>query len=224
MHTATLGEPRFKSVVVPDDGAQPSGIAPPRGVPRARTMTRFARHVDFGERRAELIGALVVALSDRRRMTVDAIGIPVVLTPRPVELVLRSGAVTGREREPALPALDGGASVPSDGERLHASAGELHQVLLERIYAERPADLVIVQRAVFAVGVHEVAIAAAEERRRDGGARAARGVKPAEHRARLGVLHGDGVLRRFPGRVLGGVARGARPGADELGLGRASGL
>ena len=224
MHAATLGEPRFESIVVPDDGAQPSGIAPPRRVPRARTMTRFARHVDFGERRAELIGALVVALSDRRRMTVDAIGIPVVLTPRPVELVLRSGAVTRREREPALTALDGGAGVPGDGERLHASPGELHEVLLERIDAERPADLVIVQRAVFAVGVHEVAIAAAEERRRDGAAREARGVEPAEHRAFLGVLHGDSVLRRFPGCVLGGVARGACRGADELGARRSSGL
>src|SRR5450759_3504503 len=130
MHTATLGEPRFKPVVVPEDGAQPGGIAPPRRVPRTRTMARFARHVDFGERRAELIGALVVALSDRRRMTVGAHVIPVVITPHPVELVLRSGAVTRREREPALPALDGRASVPGDGERLHASAGELHEVCL----------------------------------------------------------------------------------------------
>ncbi len=47
MHGTTLGEPRFESIVVPEDAAQPSGMAPPPCVPRARAMTRFARHVDF---------------------------------------------------------------------------------------------------------------------------------------------------------------------------------
>src|SRR5512141_2649392 len=111
---------------------------------RPGTVTGFARSVDLGESRAVLIAALVVAFSNRCRMTVRAGVVPVVSPPGPVQRILRSSTVTRGEREPALPAVADGACIPRDGQRLRASTIEIHDVLLERIEAEGPADLIIV--------------------------------------------------------------------------------
>ena len=100
-------------------------------------------------------------------------------------------------------------------QRLHAAAGELDQVLLQRAHAERVLDLVVGELAVRAVGVDEELAVAAEERRRRAGVGELRVGEIAQHRLVVGDLHREVVVRALPRRVLRGVAAGAGGGADE---------
>ena len=134
-----------------------------------------------------------------------------------MELVGVSDDHTRVEGEPPLTALCRGPRVPRDRQRLNAAAGKVQQVLLQRVDAERVADLVVVMLSVSALGVHNELVAAAKERRRDASGLESRGVEAAKHGGGCRVLHGDGVLGCLPGSVLRRVTARASRGADELG-------
>src|SRR5689334_17588492 len=113
----------------------------------------------------KLIGARIVALSHGRRVAVRTHVVPVVLSTSPVELVAMLGYDARTEREPALAAISRRPSVPGNQQRLHASARQLDQILLKRRYAECVANIEVVNAAVRALGLHDVAITATKEGR-----------------------------------------------------------
>ena len=99
-------------------------------------------------------------------------------------------------------------------EALQAPAGELDEVLLERPVAERVLDLVVVQRAVGAVGAHEELAVALRERGRDARVGERRAGEIAEHRLVGRQLHRPGVIGLAPLRGLRLVALRAGRLAD----------
>ena len=85
---------------------------------------------------------------------------------RPVQCSVVAGVdVLARvEVEPALPALLLRPRVPGDAERLQAAVREGDQVLLQRVDAERVADLEVGELAVGPVGVDEELAVAVKNR------------------------------------------------------------
>ena len=114
--------------------------------------------------------------------------------------------------EPALASLFARPAVPGDAERLVAPAGEGNQVLLQRIDAERVRDLVVVKRAVGAVGAYDVLALAPREGRDDTGVLEGGSVEVAEHRRLAHLFHGTVVVRPAPGLGLGRMTLDAGPG------------
>ena len=148
-------------------------------------------------------GRRVVALAHVRRVTVGAHVVPVLLPTRPVELVAGGELLVGVEIDPA-PRVH----VPRARVGLQASAGELEQVLLQRLEPEAVLHPEVGDRAVGPRCVDEVAaVARGELRLRE----------VSEHPVRVGELDRARVLRAAPGRGRGGVALGAGFAADELG-------
>ena len=123
--------------------------------------------------------------------------------------------MTGIEVEPALPALLFRAAVPGDPERLQAPAGKRDQVLLQRINAESVGDLVIVQPAIGTLSTHHKFVTLAEEGGRNPEMLDLGASKIAEHRRGGRVLHGQRVVRHFPGVEFRSVAASTGLGADE---------
>src|SRR5262249_10656483 len=118
------------------------------------------------------------------------------------------------EMEPALAARSLGARVPGDAKRLEATAGELDQVLLQRLDAEGVLDLVVRELAVRTVGGDVVLAFALGEGRRDAGVGQFRIGEVTEDGALVRFLHRAIVVRSAPGRALFRVAGLAALAAD----------
>ncbi len=127
------------------------------------------RDVQVGPRRVERPGLLVVALAQVGGVTVGALVVPVLVDTGPVLRVARLEIAIGIEMEPALAARRFRPRVPRDPQRLQPPAGELDQVLLQRIEAEGVPDFEVGELPIRAVGVDEVLAVALEERRGDAG-------------------------------------------------------
>ena len=204
------------------DEARLAGLGVPVGaggrgschVLRARAVAGLARDVQLVPGRVVGVGRRVVVLGEVRRVAIGAHQVPVLVAPGPVELVVRRDALVGVEREPAL--LVG---VPRDGQALQPPPGELDQVLLQGLDAERVRDGVVAQLAFGALGVHPVLLAAAEEPGRHPRVREARVVEVPEHAGVIGVLHREVVVRAGPALRLEGVAARAGRAVDVDGLG-----
>ena len=189
----------------------------PGEVIRARAVTRFAGNVELRPRRVERVAARVVALPEIRRMALGALEVPRLAVARPVQRIAGLDVLIGIEMKPARAPLRLGPRIPRDAERLHAPAGKLDQILLQRTNAERVLDLVVVKLAVRAVGVDEELSVAAEERRRRPRVLEFRVGEIAEDRLVVGGLHRQIVVRAAPGLGLLRVAPGARAAPDVFG-------
>ena len=139
----------------------------PRDVRRARAVAGLARDIDLGERRRVRVRGGVIALLHVRRVAVGAHEVPVLVRAGPVEDVVVRHVLVRVEMEPALAALGPRPRVPDDVQRLHAPLRKADQILLEGVDAERPGDLVVVERSVGAVRPHEVLPVLLREGRRD---------------------------------------------------------
>jgi hypothetical protein len=102
--------------------------------------------------------------------------------------------LAGIEVEPALPALARRAGVPRDGQRLQPAAPQRHQVLLQRIEAERVRHLEFVQRAIRTVGSHPQAAIALKGSGNNVAVANRTAVETALHRGGVGRLHCVAVL------------------------------
>src|SRR5206468_4364541 len=110
------------------------------------------------------------------------------------------------EVEPATSAVFARPAVPGDAERLQAAAGELDQILLQGVDAERVLDLEIGEASVGAVGADEETAVALEECGLDPFVSEFRAIEVAEHRRAAGDLHGALMVRAAPRLVFGLVA------------------
>jgi hypothetical protein len=211
--------PARAAAFVEPDGQAPRRVRGTRlrqlDVHRSRPVARFAADGDLGIRGAERVRRRVVVLAHVGRMTVRAHEVPVLRAAGPVQLVAVVDAVVRIQVEPALPAPFARTRVPRDRQRLHAAVGELDQVLLERLDAERVLDLEVGEAAVRAVGAHVVAAVAAEEPRLHARVAEAGVGEVAEHGRLGGVLHRPRVLRALPEPGLGGMTARARVGTHE---------
>ena len=186
----------------------------PRDVVRARAVTGLAADVDLGPGRPVGAGRVVVVLAQVGRVAVGALVVPVLVDAGPVQRVAGLELAIRVEVEPALPALCLGTRVPGDAERLQSPPGQLDQVLLQRMDAERVLDLEVGERAVRSVGVDEEPTVATEEAGRDAGVREARVGEVAEHRLLGRLLHRAVVMRAAPRLVFLGVTARARRGTN----------
>jgi len=193
--------------------------ARPGDVRRAWPVARLASDRQLGPGGRVPVARGIVALADARRMAIRAHVVPVLRAPRPVELVAVVDLLGGIEVKPPLAALRRRARVPGDGERLEASAGELDEVLLQRLEAERVLHLELCELPVGAVRPDEEPAVPLEEGRPDARVDEARPPEVATHRRRARRLHGAGVLRALPGDVLRTMTLRASLAAHELGRG-----
>jgi hypothetical protein len=182
------------------------GVLRKGNVAATRPVAGLAADAHFRVRGRIGVRGCVVVLLDVRGVAVGAHEVPVLLPPRPVQLVAVVDALAGIEVEPALPALLLRACVPGDRKGLNVAARQLDEVLLQRIHAERVADLEVRELAVRAVGADHVLAVPPEEAAGDAGVVEPRLVEVTEDGAFVGHLHGDRVLRTPPGLVLGSVA------------------
>ena len=83
-------------------------------------------------------------------MTLGTHVIPVLIAPRPVQLIAWSDVLIGIKMEPAHSAIGRRASVPGEWQGLHTTSGKLDEVLLQRSDAEGVGDSVFL---VLSVGV-----------------------------------------------------------------------
>src|SRR2546423_877245 len=94
------------------------------------TMTCLATDADLRVSRVERVRRGVVPFAHRRRVTVGAHVVPVVLRARPMKRIGMRCLGARREREPVLPALNRGTRIPSHGERLKSPARKSNEILL----------------------------------------------------------------------------------------------
>ncbi len=176
-------------------------------------MARLARDVDLGPRRLVRVRRRVVVLPQIGGMTLGAREVPVLAVVRPVQPVARLHVVVGVEMEPTLTTLLLRSRIPRDRQRLFSAlvavTGEVDQILLQRMHAERVADLVVVQLAVGSVRVDDELAVAPEERRRRPGVREFRVLEVAEHRGVARHLHCEVVIGAVPQRMFGLMATAA---------------
>ena len=177
-------------------------------------MAGLASDVDLGVAGGEPPSLRIVVLPDVRRVALGAHVVPVLARARPVQLVPVVHVLARVEVEPALPALGPRARVPGDGERLQPAVGELDQILLERSRSERVLDVVVVERAVGAIGPHHELAVPAREGRGDAGV-AEPGILEVAGDGRVGRrLHGEVVVRSPPALLRLLVALPADPLPD----------
>ena len=191
-------------------------LARPADMGTARAMACLARHVQLRPRRGELLRGRVEALAQVRRMALGAHEVPVLPAAGPVQPVAGLDVLAGVEMEPALPALRLRPAVPGDRQRLHAAAGQLDQVLLQRPHAERVPDLEVGELAVGTIGRDDELAVAPRERRRGAGVGELRAGEVAQHRRVVGDLHREVVVGTAPCVDLLAVALGAHGAADVL--------
>ena len=165
-------------------------------------MTGLASDRDLVPARVESVLAGVVALGDLARMAVRAHEVPVLRTPGPVQFIAEVELLVRVLAEPALAACGFRAGVPGDCKRLQATAGQLHQVLLQRLESEGVLHFEVRELAVGSVGAHVVLAVAPEEARRHAVEAEFRVVEVAANRVSGGVLHRACMLRRSPRRGL----------------------
>ena len=182
----------------------------PADMVATRTVTRLAADVDLAPGRVVGIRREVVALAQVGRVAVRAHDVPALIAARPVQRVVVPDLLVGVEIEPALP-LD----VPGDRQTLQATAGEAHQVLLQRVDAEGVLDPMIGQLAVGPGGVDEEASVAPEEARRDTSALEDGVFEVAQHRLLGRRIHRQVVVRAAPALELERMAGGAARVVDE---------
>ena len=84
----------------------------PRDMVRARTVTRFARHVDLGPGRMERARFCVKILAEIGRVAFGALEVPVLIQAGPVQWIARLDVLTGIQMKPALPAFRLGTRIP----------------------------------------------------------------------------------------------------------------
>jgi hypothetical protein len=118
--------------------------------------------------------------------------------------------VVGVQVEP--PPLDG---VPGDRQALQAPAGELDEVLLERLDAEHEGHRILGDRAVRTLGAHEERPVAPGESGRHAVVLDDGVVEVTEHRVLAHRLHGQIMVRADPPLELAFVALGAHGVVDE---------
>src|SRR4051794_3302177 len=155
-----LVEPDGEPVVAPTRVRRPAG---PGDVRRAGAVAGLAADVDLGPARGEAVRGCVVVAADVRRVTLGAHVVPVLVPAGPVLRAAGRRRVGRVEVEPVLPALLLRPRVPRDPERLQAAVGEADQVLLQRVDAERVADLEVGRLPGRPIGVDPVTAVAAEE-------------------------------------------------------------
>src|SRR5262249_6846857 len=120
------------------------------------------------------------------------------------------------EMEPSLAALCLRAAVPGDTERLQATAGEPDQVLLQGSNAECVLDLVVMQRAVRSVGMHEKGAGASKKPGHDPIVCEAHVLEVTQNGRLRGRLHRELMMRAGPQLKLTGMTGGANAGAGEF--------
>jgi len=219
------------SVAAPEGDHQavtaPRLVRGPRGpglrpghVGRSGPVTLLARHRDVRPRGGVAVRREVVSLPEIRRVAFGALVVPRLLAPRPVEGIRRTERHVRVEMEPPLASLGARARVPREAQRLDPTVGEGHQILLERVDAERVGNLELTGLPVGALGADEVLPVAAEEGRRDTPVRDAGLVEAPEDRVGCGGLHRAGMVRtakrvrflRVAAGALGGTHEGRRRG------------
>ncbi len=186
------------------------GAGCPRQVRAGRPVAGLAAHVDLGPGRAVRVRLDVVALAQIGGVTLGAHAVPALVASGPVQGIVRGDALVGIEVEPAL-----SLGVPREGQALDAAAGELDQVLLERLDAERVPHLEVAHGAVRRLGVDEELPVLPEEARHDWKAGEARIVEIAEHCVFAGNLHRSVVMRARPRFERVSVALDAGGASDE---------
>src|SRR5689334_10731186 len=139
-------------------------------------------------------------------MAIRAHEIPVLVEAGPMQGVMIRDALSGEEEEPALAPMSRGTAVPSDAERLQASAGHRDQVLLKWIDAERIFYFVVVEATVGAVGAHHEARPLPKEGRSDRVVGEVHVIEGAEHRSRRRHLHRRLMMRAAPEIALADMA------------------
>ena len=144
----------------------------------------------------------VVVLAQVGRMAIGAHVVPVLIDTGPVASVTRRDLLTGIQKEPPLAAALARARVPGDSQRLQTSAGHRDEILLQRIYAERKFDFVVMQRAVRSVGAYHEARSISKEARRDAVVIEAGAIEVAQHRRRVRRLHRQLMVRAAPESIL----------------------
>ena len=189
-------------------------LAGPGDVGGAGPVAGLAGDVDLGPARPVAVARRLVVLAQVGRVALGAGVVPGLVAAGPVDRLAGVDVLARVEVEPALPALLLRPRVPGDAERLQAPVREGDQVLLQRVDAERVADLEVGEPAVGPVRVDEVAAVAREEPRGDAAVGEGRVAEVAEDRGRRRLLHREVVVRAAPGGRLGRVAPGAGGRAD----------
>ncbi len=121
----------------------------------------------------------------------------------------------GIEMEPALSALLLRTAVPGERQRLQATVGKLHEILLQRIEAEGVLHLEGGELAVRAVGLDEELAVLAEKARTHAVIIEAGVVEVAKHGLVGRVIHRVLVLRAVPQLRFGLVTAGTGLAADK---------
>src|SRR5208337_49608 len=158
------------ALVESDDEAFGVGVRPlraparmpsrPGDMGRTLPVACLAADADLGESRGETVLGRVVVLMHAGRVTLGAHEIPVLVELRPVQDVVEADLLVRIEVKPALSALVLRPAVPAERQRLDAAVGKLHEILLERIDAERVFDREFGELPVRPVGLdHELAVA-----------------------------------------------------------------
>ncbi|MNO62954.1 hypothetical protein D3C76_536390 [compost metagenome] len=172
----------------------------------ARTVAALAADVLFLPGGGEAVVPVVVVFHQAGRMAVGAHAVPVLVATGPVQRVVGGKSLPGVEREPALPALRLRPAVPGDGQRLQAPAGQVDEVLLQRVVAEGVANLEVRRLAVLTLEGDEKPLPLAEKPRGNAGLVEAGIVEIAQHIGRRRIAHGPAVVGILPLQCLRGVA------------------
>src|SRR5262249_24409316 len=130
-----------------------------------RAVAGLASHTGFAPGRMVGIGSRVKALVHVGDVAVDAHEVCGLLYAGPVQRVTGHKLLAGIKVKPVLTARRHRPRVPGDAESLQAPARQLHQVLLQRLDAQRELDLEVAGFAVRPRGVNQVTPVAAQERR-----------------------------------------------------------
>ena len=196
MDTRALVEAHREPVVAALAPGQPA-LLPlgPGDVGGAGTVAGLAGDVDLRPGGRVGVGGRVVVLAQLGRVALGAHEVPGLVDAGPMQRIAGLELAVGVEMEPALPALVLGPRIPGDAERLDPAVREGDQVLLQRIDAERVADLEVAELAVRPVGGDEELAVALEEARGHAAVGEAGVIEVAEHRLGRRLLHRERVLR-----------------------------
>jgi hypothetical protein len=135
----------------------------PGDVGGAGTVASLTRDIDLRPGGRVGVGHRIVVLAQLGRVALGAHEVPGLVDAGPMQRITGLELPVGVEVKPALPALILGPRIPGDAERLHPAVREGDQILLERVDAERVADLECAELAVRPVGDDEELAVAPEE-------------------------------------------------------------
>ena len=152
-------------------------------------------HLGIGSR--ELLSTRIESLAKVGGMTVGAHMVPVLHGSSPKERVVRLDVLI---RVNVIPTLT--FDVPASGQDLHATVGELNEILLQRFPTEGVLHLKNLHVALLVFRFHHVLVIFPEKTRDDTVTLEGRIVEIATHGFRGGQLHGMKVMRTLPLLVL----------------------